>query len=307
VSLAALRSAAPAVADRPPEETCYALAGHSGARVVLRAGAARSVVRKTAASPAHNERLLGQIEKQRYLARIGIAFPKVLASGIDDAGCAFFDMAYVPGRTLAFAAANSIPFASGAVFRAVERMLWLFQACRGASIGAGAFHDKIGAIANIARERARGDGELEDAIGGCAERLLDLDWEGIPDSPSHGDLTLENIMLDADRNVVFIDCDCPWVSSYWLDMGKLFQDLAGHWCLRRLYPRPELAVQRANAIEKLTQLESLFRPLVEREEPDLAARLPQLAALSLFRALPYTGERAVASFICARVRRILER
>jgi aminoglycoside phosphotransferase (APT) family kinase protein len=307
VSLAALRSAAPAVAETPPEETCYALAGHSGARVVLHAGAARSVVRKTAASPAHNERLLGQIEKQRYLARIGIPFPKVLASGIDGAGCAFFDMAYVPGRTLAFAAANSIPFASGAVFRAVERMLWLFQACRGAPIGAGAFHDKIGAIANIAGERAQGDAKLIGTIHECSKRLLSLDWEGIPDSPSHGDLTLENIMLDADRNVVFIDCDCPWVSSYWLDMGKLFQDLSGHWCLRRLYLSQDCAIQRVNAIEKLMQLESLFRPLVEREEPALAERLDQLAALSLFRALPYTGERAVASFICARVRRILER
>jgi len=307
VSAAALRNAAPAVADGPPEETCYALAGHSGARVVLHAAAARSVVRKTAASPAHNERLLGQIDKQRHLARIGIPFPKVLASGIDDGGCAFFDMAYVPGRTLAFAAANSIPFASGAVFRAVERMLWLFQACRGAPIGAGAFHDKIGAIANTAREYALGDGGLADAIGDCAERLLALNWEDIPDSPSHGDLTLENIMLDADRNVVFIDCDCPFVSSYWLDMGKLFQDLSGHWCLRRLYLSQDRAVQRANAIEKLTQLESLFRPLVEREDPGLAERLHQLAALSLFRALPYTGERAVASFICARVRRILER
>ena len=302
--LSARLTAAPAVAEKPPEESRYALAGHSGARVVLHAGAARSFVRKTAASPAHNERLLDQAEKQRHLARIGVAFPRVLASGIDGAGCAFFDMAYVPGRTFAFAAANSIPFASGDLFRAVERMLWLFQACRGAPIEARLFHDKIAAIESIACERARG---LEDAIRDCSNLLSGLNWEGIPDSPSHGDLTLENIMLDAERNVVFIDCDSAFVSSYWLDMGKLFQDLHGHWCLRHLYSRPDLAVQRVNAIEKLTQLEHLFRPLVEREEPELAERLRQLAALNLFRALPYTREEGVVSFICARLRRVLDR
>jgi hypothetical protein len=301
VSAAARRYAA-SPSEAPPQEFRLPLAGHSGASVVLHAGPARSIVRKTASTPAQNDRLLGQAEKQRMLSQLGIPFPQVLASGIGDDACAFFDMAYVPGRTLAFAAAHSIPFASGAVFRAVERLLWLFQACRGDAISAGLFHDKIGAIAG----GAEGHTALRDSIRACAERLHAMCWDGIPDSPSHGDLTLENIMLDAARNVVFIDCDCPFVSSYWLDMGKLFQDLSGHWCLRHLYLSGHAAVQRTNAVEKLAQLESIFRPLVEREEPALAERLPQLAALSLFRALPYTQNQAVAAFICARVRRLLD-
>jgi aminoglycoside phosphotransferase len=283
-------------AERACEE--YAFAGHSGARVMLHAGGRRSFVRKTAAAPSHNERLLDQAEKQRHLARIGIAFPQVFASGVDDRACAFFDMAYVPGRTLAFAVANSIPFAPGPVFAAIERMLWLFQACRGTALPAAAFHAKIEAIA----DGARGDAAAQD----CAQLLLDRDWDGIPDSPSHGDLTLENIMLGPERGVVFIDCDQPFVSSYWLDMGKLFQDLYGHWCLRRLYAARAAQIQRANAIEKLMQLESMFRPLVAREEPGLAERLHQLAALSLFRALPYATEPETAAFICTRIRRVLE-
>lgn len=295
-----------AVAGSPPEETCYALAGHSGARVVLHARHAHSFVRKTAMSPSHNDRLLGQIEKQRHLGRIGIPFPQVLASGVDNEGCAFFDMAYIPGRTVADAVMNSTNFASETVLAAIERMLWLFRTCRGVPIGAEQFRDKIEGITDVASGRARSKPMLLDAIQGCSDGLLRMDWEGIPDSPSHGDLTLENIMLGAERNVVFIDCDQPWVSSYWLDIGKLFQDLYGHWCVRRLYPSTELSIQRANAIEKLTQLASLFRQFVEREEPGLSARLHQLAALSLFRALPYAAGRDTASFICARVQRVLE-
>ena len=134
------------------------------------------------------------------------------------------------------------------------------------------------------------------------ERLHAADWSGIPASVSHGDLTFENILVSPDGDVTFIDCDEPWVSSYWLDLGKLYQDLHGQWCLRRLSP----AVQRVNAVEKLMQLDMLFRPLVAREEPDLAGRLPQLAALNLFRALPYAADRETAAFICARIRRMLE-
>ncbi|HWA90481.1 MAG TPA: phosphotransferase [Rhizomicrobium sp.] len=293
MSLAAARRAPAAI---PPQDTLYAFAGHSGARVVLHAGGTRSFVRKTAAAPNQNERLIDQAEKQRHLARIGIPFPPVFASGIDDAACAFFDMAYVPGRTVAYAVANSIPFAPGPVFAAVERMLWLFQACRGATLPARAFHDKIETIAR--------DGD--DTVRACAALLKARDWDGIPDSPSHGDLTLENIMLGPERNVVFIDCDRPWVSSYWLDMGKLFQDLVGHWCLRRLYGSSD-RVQRANAIEKLSQLENVFRPLIAREEPGLAERLHQLAALNLFRALPYTVDRETAAFIATRIHHVLER
>jgi tRNA A-37 threonylcarbamoyl transferase component Bud32 len=301
VSAAAQHSAANLLfdADVPPnEETCYALAGHSGARVVLHARPAFSFVRKTAAARSHNDRLLGQIAKQRDLGRAGIAFPRILASGFDDEGCAFFDMAYIPGRTLADAVMNSTAFASETVLAAVEKMLWLFQACRGAALPAEQFRAKIGTIANNAVP--------SDAVRICAERLLRLDWDGIPHSPSHGDLTLENIMFGAERNVVFIDCDQAWVSSYWLDAGKLFQDFYGHWCLRRLYPFAELSVQRANAIGKLTQLAVPFRALVERQDRGLAGRLHQLAALNLFRALPYATEPDTAAFICARISRILE-
>lgn len=270
-----------------PEETCHALAGHSGARVVLHATHSRSFVRKTAASPAGNDRLLGQIEKQRHLTRIGLPFPRVLMSGFDDQGCAFFDMAYIPGCTLADAVTNAMPFALEPVFAAVERVLWLFRSCRGEALDAELFRAKIAGI-----------GGAGDMARDCAERLIGLDWEGIPSSPAHGDLTLENVMLGPERDIVFIDCDAPWVSSYWLDMGKLYQDIHGHWCLRRLPP----GVSRANAIEKLAQLDTLFRPLIE---PALAQRLPQLAALNLLRALPYAPDVETAAFIRARIGRLL--
>jgi hypothetical protein len=288
------RRDAPSIAAAPAEE-CYALAGHSGARVVLHAAQAASFVRKTAASPAQNPRLLEQIEKQRDLVRSGVPFPRVLQSGFDAQGRAYFDMAYIPGRTLADAVVNALPFALDPVLAAVERMLWLFKACRGEALAPEMFRDKIAAI-------GAAKGVDSEAARICAERLLRCDWQGIPSSPSHGDLTLENIMLGPEREIVFIDCDAPWVSSWWLDVGKLHQDILGQWCLRRL----GAGVQRVNATQKLSQIGAAFRPLIAREEPRLAAYLPQLAALSLFRALPYAADPGTASFIVARMQRVLE-
>lgn len=279
-------------AAAPPEEACYELAGHSGARIVLHADRARSFVRKTAGNPAQNARLLRQIEKQRDLTRSGIPFPRVLMSGFDAQGCAFFDMAYIPGRTLADAVANALPFAPEPVLAAVERMLWLFKACDGETLDPELFRGKIAAI-----------GTSGEAARACAELLLRRDWRGIPSSPSHGDLTLENVMLGPESRVVFIDCDAPFASSWWLDLGKLYQDVLGHWCIRRLKAG---SVQRVNAIEKLSQLDALFRALVARHGPRLAACLPQLAALNLFRALPYATDDETEAFIFARVKRVLE-
>jgi aminoglycoside phosphotransferase (APT) family kinase protein len=288
------------------EETRHALHGHSGASVVLHTSSSHSFVRKTAADASLNDRLLAQARKQRDLGRSGIPFPRIFVSGLVETGHAFFDMAYVPGRTVADAVANAAPFDVNAVLSAVEKMLWLFRACKGAPIPDEQFLGKIAAIERAGTERMADDPALSDAIRACAARMAGMAWDGIPQSPSHGDLTLENIMLGADRSIMFIDCDEAWISSYWLDIGKLFQDCFGHWCLRDLYRAAETPVQLANAIEKLETVASAFRALVEDSDPRPASHLGQLTALNLFRALPYAREPHTASFICARVLSVLD-
>lgn len=295
-----------AAAATPPEEIRHTLKGHSGASVVLHTTASHSYVRKTAGDMASNDRLLAQAAKQRDLGRSGIPFPRIFVSGLSETGHAFFDMAYIPGRTVADAVANAASFDVHAILSSVEKMLWLFRSCCGEAIPCEQFRLKIEAIERAAYESSGPDPALSDAILECSARLYGLEWDGIPESPAHGDLTLENIMVAADRRTVFIDCDQPWISSYWLDLGKLFQDCYGHWFLRSLYRSADTTVQLPNAIEKLEKLTTEFRALAEDDEPRISERLPQLAALNLFRALPYTDEPQTASFICERIRRVLD-
>jgi hypothetical protein len=273
----------------------HPLKGHSGAQVVLHTEGGRTFVRKTAAHPAVNARLIAQAEKQHRLFMLALPFPRILAQGMEeDRVC--FDMAYLPGRTVADAAINAAPLDAALVARTVQRMVWLFLPCAGGTIPARLFQEKIESIGRIDHAGLRA----------CAARLLIQDWQNIPQSPSHGDLTLENILLTSGKSVALIDCDEPWASSWWLDFGKLFQDIDGHWCLRDLYAPGAASLRRINAIQKLESLGQVFRALAAANDPALPARLPQLAALSLLRAAPYARDIQTLAFICARIHHLLD-
>jgi aminoglycoside phosphotransferase len=280
----------------------HPLKGHSGASVVLHVQGSASFVRKTAASAAANPRLQAQADKQHALWMLGMPMPKILAQGHDPAGLATFDMAYIPGRSLADAVIQAAPFDADRTVKAVGRMAGLFLLSRTAAIPERLFIDKIAEIERHGRD-SRATSHM---IQTCARMLSTRDWRGIPASPCHGDLSLENILLTAGKSVAFIDCDEPWVSSVWLDFGKLFQDIEGHWCLRDLYLGDQPVVRLANAAQKLEQLRAAFRPLAASADETMPARLPQLAALNLFRAIPYARGPGLIAFLCRRIAHLLE-
>ena len=287
------------------ETTERLLTGHSGARVVLHSNGQDSFVRKTAATAAASARLKAQADKQHALWMFGLPFPKVRAQAIDSAGIGSFEMNYIPGRTIADAVMNSGSFDPVAVVKAVERLMWLFSAQRGAPIEPEIFRTKV-AEASGRMLRETEDDQLLDAMLTCAKELLLRDWSGIPETPSHGDLTLENILLTAGKSIAFIDCDDAFASSFWLDFGKLFQDIDGHWCIRSLYGESADPVRRLNASQTLEKLGLHIRGLAAEMDSDLPVRLPQLAALGLFRAIPYAHTDVVRRFLCDRIARVLE-
>jgi aminoglycoside phosphotransferase len=308
VRTALRHSAAEALVSQVPVPAQTAerlLSGHSGARVVLHSDGHDSFVRKTAANAAASGRLKAQADKQHALWMFGLPFPKVRAQSIDTAGIGSFDMNYIPGRTIADAVMNGGVFDPAAVVKAVERLMWLFSAQGGGPIPADAFASKIVEVAGRMRDQTA-DAALLHAVRNCAQQLMLRDWTNIPQTPSHGDLTLENILLTAGKSIAFIDCDETFASSCWLDFGKLFQDISGHWCIRALCTPGADSVRRLNAIQKLDQLARPFRCLAGEMDKALPARLPQLAALGLFRAIPYARCDAVRWFLCNRIAHVLE-
>lgn len=293
-----------ATAIMPMQPVEHVLAGHSGARVVLHNHGVDSFVRKTAASFAASSRLMAQADKQRALWMFGLPFPKVRVQSSNAEGIASFDMNYIPGRTIADAVANGAAFDPTAIVRAVKRLTWLFMTSAGGALPQTLFEAKIEQVEH--RAASIEDAGLLCRVRNCGQALKVRDWTGIPETPCHGDLTLENILLTAGKSVAFIDCDESFASSFWLDFGKLFQDLDGHWCIRALYGPDPAPARLLNAIQKLEQLGAQFRHLASELDPRLPSLLPQLSALGLYRAIPYARNVASVSFVCDRIERLLE-
>jgi aminoglycoside phosphotransferase (APT) family kinase protein len=288
-----------ALFDSPPRDVrvLERLGGHSGAEVLLCEHGAENFVRKTAAGSGTNPRLRKQAIKQRLFAAQGFPLPAVRSIGKDDSGRAFFDMEYVPSRTLAELVVSGAVFNRTGVVEAVAQILWIFRSCVAGTLAADTF---LGKIADVARstEKNSAAADHRDAIANLSRQLAGRDWSNIPASPGHGDLTLENILVSPGQGVMFIDCDEPFASSYWLDFAKLFQDFDGHWCLR--YSAGNVA-----AANELTALGREFRALAKEANPKLPGRLAQLAALHLFRALGYAQSAQTVDFVCRATARVL--
>ena len=286
------------------EETVYRLNGHSGAEVVLVRCGDVHFVRKTAGSVEQNERLLEQAASQRRFFFSGLPFPRVLCDGVDDRGLAYFEMEYVAGQTVANMVCEAMPFDTAAVVGALERLFDLLRMTAGCALPSEAFLAKISQI-----EACRAEACLPhvDALKAVAQRLRSFCWDGIPQSTGHGDLTLENLLSVQQRDVVFIDCDRCFASSWWLDAAKLYQDIAGHWCLRRFHLSDEGGPGLGNAMAQMDRLALPMRAMIVRLDPALVLRLPQLIALHLFRTLPYAKDKRVVGFVLARMAMVLEK
>lgn len=291
----------PRAARTPPAEEPYRFNGHSGAHIALVRREGGYVVRKTAASADKNERLLAQAERQRQFFFSGIPVPRIFATGLDAEGLAFFEMEYVPGRTVANIVSEGGPLDPEPVTTALARLFDFLRLTAAGTVPPEAFQDKI---AHISASGTKAAGDYREPIARIGAQLSRLDWRGIPQSHGHGDLTLENILVGSERGVVFIDCDECFASSYWLDAAKLFQDIDGHWCLRGLYAssgRSDLV----NAIQQMHALSRPLRALAAAIDYALPERLAQLSAFHLFRTLPYVREASVAGFVLSRLEKVL--
>lgn len=282
-----------------------ALTGHSGAELTLIEADGQSFVRKQARSANQNARLAAQCEKLQHAHTAGISCPLVYRSGVAD-GRFWFDMEYVPAENLAHALAAGREPDWRSLLPQIERFQAVFrEEWSGGSIPPALFHTKLASVAAACRTSAAA-GPVEGRISRLVAMLQACDWTGIPESECHGDFTLENILLRADGRVVLIDFDVPEQSSWLLDIAKLFQDLAGHWCLRHLVLSDPESVAALNAQLAMSRaaarIAAVFAPAIAGG----IARLRPLIAFHLLRALPYAGDPLVVEYVLQRIDAVLE-
>jgi len=253
----------------------------------------RWFVRKVARNPGASGRLRAQACKQAaFAACIGdiIKTPRIVDEGEVD-GRYYFDMDFVRGPDGA-SFLRSAPFTE--VARFADRLCeYLELAARSAAIGPATKTTSFEALfARICQIQQR-TGALSDHV--AARLLLALDrlrTDG-PAVPSlcHGDLTLENIIVD-DGTIWVVDLLDPPFEHWWNDVAKLHQDLSGGWFLRR---KPAVAFS-------VTQYVSarLLDCAVARS-PAYAALHAVLVACNFVRILPYVETAEERQFVLDRI------
>lgn len=283
-----------------------ALDSPSGLTITLGRSGGRSLVRKSASHADQNPRVIGNAEKQRLLSAYGIPFPRVRGEGLDEQGRAFFDMDYVPASSLARLLASGEGFEAGAVLTALDRMFWVFRANLGPAIPSDAFSKEIARVASICAER--------DATGGCAAEIASaaralsaLSFEGIPISPAHGNLSLDNILVGQSGNVVFIGCAEAFVNAYYLDLAMLLGDVIAPSGFSTPPLEDEAGNGRIADESGLRAFGAQLHALAAAADPRLPERLPALTALALYRTLAHVDNEARARTVLARLQDLLAR
>jgi aminoglycoside phosphotransferase len=277
------------------------LTGHSGCSVALMIDGDEYYVRKTSASPAYNQRLVAQIRKQIQIGAV-LATPKVLRQGVTDE-LVWFDMEFVRGDGfLTFAPLQSIATLPDLVGHLSAPLRALAETADG-TLDASLFTAKIEQLRDTVPASPFHPDHAH-FLGPLLERLASADWNGIPRSLCHGDLTVENMLIRDNGTVVFIDLLDGDLESVWMDVAKLLQDLESGWSMRSVLwqpaPDPSARLLRTLGHYLAEELHSLMSTML----PPLSDRLPQLRALQALRVLPYVRNESTFDHVVAGLKRI---
>lgn len=251
-------------------------------------------VRKAAAVTDHSVRLKAQAAKQIRFTEETLGTmrtPPVIGEGEVD-GRYFFDMAYVRGVD----GATFLRRASyDQVIQFADRLCaYLDAAATSAPFGPSEPVSLFEALfAKVCAVYADSDVLTDETLGRVMVMLDQVRRAGsLAPTLCHGDLTLENVIIDPDEGLWMIDLlDSP-VEHYWQDVAKLHQDLTGGWYLRReaRISRGVLDFVSGRILRQADKLDPTYRHVHDA-----------LLTASFIRILPYTRTVEDTAFVLDRI------
>lgn len=199
------------------------LGGHSGCKILLLEENGLYFVRKISASRDYNERLEAQRKKQSFFSSEYIKTPKIIKDGYNADGLYFFDMEYIKGITLAkYISKIDVCEINGIVSLLVDSMIMQ-------NLSRVSQNDIfIKKISDLKTKTASLNNQI---VNMAIDYLTEFDWSDFSNTPCHGDLTFENIIVQ-NGELYFIDFLDSFYDSWLIDIGKLLQDAECFWSYR---------------------------------------------------------------------------
>ncbi len=273
----------------------HRLTGFSGADVFRATRDGRHwFVRKAASSPVGNERLRRQVAKQTaFAAAAGLSLrtPRILGEGTIDERY-YFDMEYVRGLDgVSYLRQASYPDVVRFGDRLCEYLLLAAeQPPLMPSASASLFESLYNKICDVQRTTQRIAPHDLSRLFLALDRLRNLPQ--MNPTLCHGDLTLQNMLIDDDGTIWVVDLlDAPF-EHYWQDVAKLQQDLSGGWYLLQQAPIAQCV---------LDYLRQRLIATAVRLMPSYAEVHSLLVACTFVRILPYAHTPEQIEFVTRRI------
>ena len=268
------------------------LKGHSGCGLNLYKQNNKLFLRKDAGNSLYNRRLKKQYIKQNKFELNGIKTPQIYNYGQAN-GLFYFDMEFLNGITLAEYMSNIKIKEINSLISLLFKSLPLQNSKIMPNTDV-VFKKKILQIEDKLRPS---DKEALQAI----KMLKCFNFSDVPFSYCCGDLTLENIMLDDNKQIYLIDFLDSFYNSRMIDVAKLLQDLELHWSYRNQEIDFNLAMRLAVAKE------ALLENIAEYDNGESNIRtIYYILLLNVLRIIPYTTDDKTARFLKISINKIMQ-
>ncbi len=272
-------------------EFIKSLNGHSGCGLNLYKQEEILFLRKDSGNPEYNRRLKKQIIKQNKFSLLGIKTPKVFNYGQEN-GLFYFDMEFLNGVTLAEYMANIKIKEINSLISLLFKSLPVQTSIKNADADT-IFKKKI---SQIKKQLRPSDTEALQAV----KILENFDFSNVPYSYCCGDLTLENIMLDDNKQIYLIDFLDSFYNSWMIDIAKLLQDLELHWSYRHqnidFNLAMRLAVAKEALLENIAEYGNAHKNIIT---------IYHILLLNMLRIIPYAKDNKTHDFLKSALNKIM--
>lgn len=268
------------------------LGGHSGCQILLCEDLDKVFVRKISSSIEYNSRLEIQADKQKSYFSKFIKTPKVYYTGYTDNGLFYFDMEYIQGITLAEYIEK---IEIGKIRNLVEQLVESFATFdQQEYVDTTSFMVKIKSLKESLYEKEN------KTINNALSILEKHNWSAFTQSFCHGDMTLENLIIQNDK-IYLIDFLDSFYDSWILDMGTLLQDTLVMWHYRY---QDNVNI---NTILRLLVFKDVLIECMVKKMGNRYIEIYYALLLKLIRIFPYTRDDMTYDFLTRKTQEILDR
>jgi thiamine kinase-like enzyme len=249
------------------------LKGNSGCRIELLSDSSeRFFVRKISSSIEYNERLENQIIKQEFFEAECFQVPKIFEKGRTNEGLVFFDMEFIPGKSLSEYMDGVLPNAL------IDDLLKLINQI--SQLGNQPKYQK----SSLVRIKAIAEGAARMNVDRkICNFLLEYSWDDLKAMHCHGDLTLENLLVTSNGMCMIDFQDAP-IESLSQDISKLLFDIEFGWSNRHDVSKDRAISVYGNQLKVIKRINTFIE---DYPSANFFEEITALQILNAVRVLPY--------------------